>query len=367
MESLALRALFNGAFADRRVLVTGHTGFKGSWLCLWLDAIGAEVTGMSLPDEGTQAHWPLLKLDKVRSLAIDLRDAAAVREAMEEIRPEVVFHLAAQSLVRVSYRDPATTFSTNVAGLVNLLEAVRSCDSVRAMVNATTDKVYLEMNEARGYRETDALGGHDPYSTSKACAELITECYRKSFLDSIRPFLRVATARAGNVIGGGDWAEDRLVPDLVRSSIASVPLRIRNPHAIRPWQHVLESLSGYLSLAQALLDRKSAEGSWNFGPDESAALPVCDLVAQWMSQWPGAQVESADGWHPHEAAVLLLDSSKAARELYWKPIWKAETTICRTIDWYRNYYQDGILKSRDDLAAYVDDATAARLHWAIPS
>ena len=367
MESMALRSLFDEAYDGRRVLVTGHTGFKGSWLSLWLEALGADVSGLSLPPDSTPAHWTLLNLKTVRSYFVDVRDAAAVRAAMKIIRPEFVFHLAAQSLVRASYRAPATTFATNIAGLVNVLEAIRGCDSVKAVVNATTDKVYLEHISPRGYREADPLGGHDPYSTSKACAELVTDCYRKSFFGPSEARPGIATARAGNVIGGGDWAEDRLVPDLVRAAVAKSPLRIRNREAIRPWQHVLESLSGYLNLAAALFAGKTTEGPWNFGPDVANSLPVGDMVAKMMSLWPGIQVESADGHHPHEAAVLRLDSSKAAEELRWRPVWNAEVTISRTIDWYRRYYQHGELRSQADLEAYVADAQAEGLPWANPS
>ena len=362
MESLALNDLFGNVYADRHVLVTGHTGFKGSWLCLWLTALGARVTGLALAPDTEPAHWKLLELHNVRGLQVDLRDAHAVRQSLELTEPEIIFHLAAQPLVRRSYHEPFTTFDTNVLGLVNLLEAVRDTPSVRALVNATTDKVYLEQATVAGYREDHPLGGHDPYSTSKACAELVTECYRKSFFNDSGP--RVATARAGNVIGGGDWSQDRLVPDLVRAASSGSTLQIRNPEAVRPWQHVLEPLSGYLRLGQQLLAGKPAEGPWNFGPAADATLPVQALVALMQSHWPQLRSEHQQGPHPHEAGILRLDASKAAQQLGWHPVWNAQTTLQSTIQWYRDYYERDHLCSRENLQTYVEAARAAGLEWA---
>lgn len=361
MEGLALNLLFGGAYAGRQVLVTGHTGFKGSWLCLWLTALGARITGLALAPDTDPAHWPLLDLGNVHDLRVDLRDGQATRQALEQVQPEIVFHLAAQPLVRHSYHEPTTTFDTNVLGLVHLLEAIRGTPSVRALVNVTTDKVYLEQVTATGYRENHPLGGHDPYSTSKACAELVTDCYRKSFFVDTGP--RVATARAGNVIGGGDWSEDRLVPDLVRAASTGSTLRIRNPEAVRPWQHVLESLSGYLRLGELLLAGKAVEGPWNFGPAADATLPVQALVSLMHSHWPTLRSECQPGPHPHEAGTLQLDASKASRQLGWQPVWNAETTLRSTIRWYRDYYERGHLRSRKDLQAYIDDARMAGLAW----
>jgi CDP-glucose 4,6-dehydratase len=361
LESLALNDLFGHVYNGRRVLVTGHTGFKGSWLCLWLTALGAHVTGLALAPDTEPAHWKLLGLDNAHDQQIDLRDAVAVRQTLELAQPEIIFHLAAQSLVRRSYREPFTTFDTNVLGLVNLLEAVRVTPSVRALINATTDKVYMEQVTVTGYREDHPLGGHDPYSTSKACAELVTECYRKSFFGESGP--GVATARAGNVIGGGDWSHDRLVPDLVRAATTSSTLQIRHPDAVRPWQHVLEPLSGYLRLGQRLLAGETVEGSWNFGPSADATLPVQKLVALMQSHWPQLRSEHQPGPHPHEAATLKLDSSKAAKQLGWHPVWNAQTTLQSTIRWYRDYYEHGRIRSRENLQAYVDDARMAGLDW----
>ncbi|WP_190285698.1 CDP-glucose 4,6-dehydratase [Montanilutibacter psychrotolerans] len=360
-----LRPLFGGSYTDLRVLVTGHTGFKGSWLCLWLQQMGAQITGLALPADTTPSHWGLLQLDGVRNLEVDLRDSAALRAAIDAEQPHMVFHLAAQPLVRRSYRDPVGTFATNVTGLVNLFEAVRGCASVRALVNATTDKVYLDQTTEDGYHEQHPLGGHDPYSTSKACAELVSECYRKSFFSGVgQSQPRVATARAGNVIGGGDWSEDRLVPDLVRSAMAGAPLRVRNPHAVRPWQHVLEPLSGYLRLGQALLAGERAEGPWNFGPATDATMPVAGLVARMRELWPGVRDEPCNDSHPHEAATLRLDCGKAARELGWHPVWNATQTVERTIGWYRAFHEGNTVLSHSDLSAYVADARAAKLDWA---
>ena len=364
MESLVLSELFGGVYAGRTVLVTGHTGFKGSWLSLWLKMLGARVNGLALAPETDPAHWSLLALDDIDDHRVDLRNANAVRQTLAQVQPDIVFHLAAQSLVRRSYREPVVTFDTNVAGLVNLLEAIRCTVSVRALVNATTDKVYQERASESGYREEDPLGGHDPYSTSKACAELVTECYRKSFF-APEGGARVATARAGNVIGGGDWSEDRLVPDLVRAASTGATLKIRNPHAIRPWQHVLESLSGYLRLGQALLAGEPAEGAWNFGPTAEATLPVEGLVARLQDEWPGSRSEYQPDQQLREADTLNLDCTKALRELGWRPVWDANSTLRRTAHWYRAFYERGELLSADDLRDYADTARASGLGWAL--
>jgi CDP-glucose 4,6-dehydratase len=363
MEGLALNNPFGDIYAGRQVLVTGHTGFKGSWLCLWLNALGAHVTGLALAPDTDPAHWSLLGLNHVRDLRVDLRDSEAVRQALKQARPEIIFHLAAQPLVRRSYREPLATFDTNVLGLVHLLEAIRGVPSVQALINVTTDKVYLEQPVDAGYHEDHPLGGHDPYSTSKACAELVTECYRKSFFHDQGP--RVATARAGNVIGGGDWSEDRLVPDLMRAASTGNTLKIRNPDAIRPWQHVLEPLSGYLRLGQGLLVGDSLEGPWNFGPTADATLPVRALVSRLQTEWPGLRSEHHSGPHPHEARTLRLDCSKAAQKLAWRAVWNADDTLRHTASWYRAYYEHSHLRSNDDLQDYVAAARTARLGWAI--
>lgn len=355
--------MFGNIYAGRRVLVTGHTGFKGSWLVLWLRQLGAQVAGLALNPDTQPSHWTLLGFDDVADHRVDLRDADAVRHVLHSQRPEIVFHLAAQPLVLRSYRDPLDTFSTNVLGLVNLLEAVRSCTSVRLLANVTTDKVYAERAAPGGYRETDPLGGHDPYSSSKACAELISDCYRKSFFcDADAP--RIATARAGNVIGGGDWAEDRLLPDLVRATQAGYAVRVRHPHAIRPWQHVLEPLSGYLRLGQLLWNDPACATAWNFGPGSQGELSVQSLLTRMRLHWPSLQTEYDFHAYPHEADTLRLDSGRAARELAWHPVWDIDTALARSANWYRRFHETGRLSSAEDLAAYIDDARRLDLEWA---
>jgi len=292
----------------------------------------------------------------------DIRDARAIEAAVGEWKPEIVFHLAAQPLVRRSYREPVATFDTNVMGLVQVLEAVRTSSSVRAFINATTDKVYADAERPNGYLETDPLGGHDPYSASKACAELVTESYRKSFLGAA---VQMATARAGNVIGGGDWAEDRLVPDIVRAIAAKQHLDIRNPSAVRPWQHVLEPLSGYLRLGQVLLEGKATSHAWNFGPSADANLPVRGLIDGIRQHWPELEVALSPGPHPHEAAMLRLDCRHAAEHLGWKPVWDAAETIRRTVDWYGAFLAGGTVASAGDLAAYTLAARDRGISWAI--
>lgn len=365
VEGLALN-LFGDIYAGRRVLVTGHTGFKGSWLVLWLRMLGARVAGLALDPDTQPSHWSLLGLHDVPDRRADLRDAEAVRAIFDDHQPEIVFHLAAQPLVRRSYRDPVGTFNTNVMGLVNLFEVVRSCPSVRVLVNATTDKVYAERATPDGYRETDPLGGHDPYSSSKACAELISDCYRKSFLaaSDVRNMpVRIATVRAGNVIGGGDWAEDRLVPDLVRAATAGNTLRIRNPSAIRPWQHVLEPLSGYLRLGQLLWSDEGFAGAWNFGPGTADEVSVQSLLAQLGAHWPALRTKHDQARHPHEAEVLRLNCKKAMEGLAWQPVWSLDTALARTAAWYRRFHEAGSIGSEEDLATYIGDARDLRLGW----
>lgn len=357
--------LFGDVYAGRSVLVTGHTGFKGSWLVLWLRTLGAQVAGLALDPDTQPSHWSLLGLgDGVADHRVDLREAQAVRGILDAHRPEIVFHLAAQPLVRRSYRDPAGTFATNVTGLINLFEAVRECPSVRVLVNATTDKVYADHARPKGYRETDPLGGHDPYSSSKACAELVSDCYRKSYFSTPGPTVRIATARAGNVIGGGDWAEDRLVPDLVRAAASNQSLRIRNPSAIRPWQHVLEPLSGYLRLGQRLWDNADFAGAWNFGPGAAGEVSVQQLAAQLGVHWPVLRIEQDLAAQPHEATILRLNCDKARQQLSWHPVWDIDTMLTRTANWYRDFHKSDRVGSAGDLAAYIDDARRLGLEWA---
>lgn len=330
------------SFSGRPVFVTGHTGFKGSWLALWLARMGARVTGYALPAAPSPSLFQLahVKNDLARHVESDIRDLPALKMAMREAAPEVVFHLAAQPLVRQSYKDPATTWSTNVMGTLHLLEAVRACPSVKAVVVVTTDKCYQNREWLWGYRETDALGGHDPYSASKAGTELVVQSYRASFFSNDGPL--IASARAGNVIGGGDWSDDRLIPDAARAVAGKQPLLIRNPSATRPWQHVLESLHGYLLLASRLLagDAGYAD-AFNFGPDAADNLPVAEVLARLQMHWPELvwQMDPQATEAPHEAGFLYLDSSKARHQLNWKPIWDLETGLQKTAQWYHTVKQ----------------------------
>ncbi|GAB1816246.1 CDP-glucose 4,6-dehydratase [Mycobacterium sp. MUNTM1] len=359
---LALNA-FKAAYRGRRVLVTGHTGFKGSWLCLWLQALGAEVIGLALDPSSEPSHWDLLKLS-MGDHRVDIRDEAAVRRVFAAERPEIVFHLAAQPLVRRSYREPVTTWATNVMGAVHVLEAARHTPDLCAVVVVTTDKCYENREWPWAYRELDRLGGRDPYSASKAGTELVAASYRTAFLqDPSAPLL--ATARGGNVIGGGDWSEDRLIPDLVRSVVAGEPLVIRSPRATRPWQHVLDCLSGYLLLGQRLL---AADGScaeaWNFGPDVEGSRTVEQVLEDLARTWPQFRWQSASGRQPHEAGLLQLDSAKAKMHLGWRPVWNLEKAIFHTATWYRRLLEVGEVSSADELATYVADAGKANLGWA---
>jgi len=320
----------------KRVFLTGHTGFKGGWLALWLTELGAEVHGYALAPPTEPNFFTAVGLEKrlASSVIADIRDAAALDRAMQSARPDIVLHLAAQPLVRHSYAEPVETYAVNVMGIINLLEAVRRTPGVKAVVNVTTDKCYENREWVWPYRENEALGGHDPYSSSKACSELVTAAWRRSFLDAAG--VRVASARAGNVIGGGDWAADRLVPDFLRALDAGKPLFVRSPLATRPWQHVLEPLSGYLALAERLCadDGDFAE-AWNFGPDEVDARPVQWIVETLCDRVPGAAWQREPVQQPHEAHTLKLDSAKAHARLGWHPRWNLRRALAATLDWHQ--------------------------------
>ena len=324
----------------RRVLLTGHTGFKGSWLSLCLVRLGAEVCGVALIPPGDPNLFNEARvMEGIRSEIADIRDLARVKALVQEHRPEILFHLAAQPLVSDSYADPVNTYATNVIGTVNVLESLRECDTVRAGVIVTTDKCYENQEWVWGYRETDRLGGYDPYSNSKACAELVVSSYRSSFFPpgEYKRHGHVASARAGNVIGGGDWAKDRLVPDIIRAFGANQILQIRNPTAVRPWQHVLEPLSGYVKLAQRLFESgPDYGGAWNFGPVDTDAKPVEWMVRRLAEEWgSSAQWQIDDQPHPHEAQTLKLDWSKAAQLLGWHPTLTLQQALQFTAEWYR--------------------------------
>lgn len=320
----------------KQVLVTGHTGFKGAWLSLWLTQLGARVHGLSLsPPNGRPSLHRLLNGSKTDGGDIvNIRDRFAVQNRILKVKPEIVLHLAAQPLVRAGYRQPLETFETNVQGTVNLLDTLRIVPDIRSIVVVTTDKVYENPEHARPFAEDDALGGHDPYSASKAAADLVTASYRRSFF--LPRGIGLATARAGNVIGGGDWAEDRLIPDAIRAFESGKPLDIRRPEAIRPWQHVLEPLWGYMLLAEELWHRPEAGPAYNFGPDPTSAATVRQLLERSSGQFDTSNIVWGDGHEgPHEAGLLMLDSSKAARELDFEPRFSLDETIARTWNWYR--------------------------------
>jgi CDP-glucose 4,6-dehydratase len=319
----------------QRVLVTGHTGFKGGWLATWLGALGAHVTGVGLAPDTTPSFFERCGLaGRLTSRLADVRDPGALADALAAARPRVVFHLAAQSLVRRSYREPVATFATNVLGTAHLLEAARHAPSVEAVVVVTSDKCYEPRAGGPAFREGDPLGGHDPYSASKAGAELVATAYRRSFSAAGRP--RVATARAGNVIGGGDWAEDRLLPDAMRAVGRGEPVRVRHPAAVRPWQHVLEPLGGYLMLAERLCAGDDAAGAWNFGPREEDAVPVAALVELALGFCDGARWEAApEPGAPHEAPALRLDAGRARARLGWRPALTLKEAVELTVAWYQ--------------------------------
>ena len=339
MEALAVSGDF---WAGRRVFITGHSGFKGGWLSLWLQRLGAQVTGYALPPpEGPNLFGSAKVADGMTSVIGDIRDYRSLRDALFNARPEVVFHMAAQPLVRYSYANPIETYSVNVMGTAHLLEAVRETEGVRSVVNITSDKCYENREWVWGYRESDPVGGHDPYSSSKGCAELVTSAYRNSYFSAGmngQPQTGLASVRAGNVIGGGDWSTDRLLPDIVRAFADGRPVVIRNPAAVRPWQHVLDPLAGYMDLAERLFaDGQEFGEAWNFGPDDSDVRPVkwvAEMAAKCWGGGAGTQIDVvASG--PHEAHLLKLDSSKSRARLGWRPVWGIDQAIQRTIDWYK--------------------------------
>jgi CDP-glucose 4,6-dehydratase len=339
MENMGMsrRSQTDPAFwRGRRVLITGHTGFKGGWLSLWLQTLGARLRGIALEPQTEPALFAVARVDEgMEHRIVDIRDLAAVKRQMDEFQPEIVIHMAAQPLVRLSYVQPIETYATNVMGTVHVLEAARHAGSVKAIVNITTDKCYDNKEWVWGYREDEPMGGYDPYSSSKACAELVSAAYRKSFLTDAG--IAMATARAGNVIGGGDWALDRLVPDALRALAKGEPALIRHPHAVRPWQHVLEPLSGYLLLAERLHTQGQLDAEpWNFGPHDDDARPVQWIVEHLCEHW-GSRASWAlqPGDHPHEAHFLKLDISKARQRLGWVPRWPLETALRHITAWHQ--------------------------------
>lgn len=338
----------------KRVFLTGHTGFKGSWLALWLQSLGAEVHGYALEPSTEPNHFTIADVGDgmASSVIADIRDGAMLAASLLAARPEIIFHLAAQALVRYSYIQPVETYAVNVMGTVNLLEAVRATPGVRAVVNVTSDKCYENREWVWGYREQEPMGGHDPYSSSKGCAELVTTAYRRSFFHQAG--IALASARAGNVIGGGDWAADRLIPDFLRAADAGETLKIRSPHAIRPWQHVLEPLCGYLMLAERLyLEGEEAAEPWNFGPADEDARSVLWIVERLADQRSDVNWKCDGVPQPHEAHFLKLDSSKARAQLGWRPRWQLDTALIKTLEWHTGWLRGKDMRALT-LAQIVD-------------
>jgi len=347
---------------SKRVLITGHTGFKGSWLSLWLQSLQAEVHGFSLPPSTNPSLFNSADVEsQMNNTMADIRNFDLIRKAIEDFQPEIIIHMAAQAIVRTSYDSPIETFSTNVMGTTNLLEAARLNDSVKAIVNVTTDKCYQNKEWLWGYREDDSLGGYDPYSSSKACSELVTDAYRRSFFRSKN--VNLASARAGNVIGGGDWAADRLIPDVLTAFEKSEPVVIRNPESFRPWQHVLEPLLGYMMLAERLFEQgeRFAEG-WNFGPSDDDVKSVVWIVERMAKSWGGEvdwKVDNLD--HPHESKCLKLDITKARIELGWNPTWRLDKSLEKIVDWHRAWLRRDNMRDKclEQISEFVSDRSNA--------
>lgn len=361
--------MFHNCYKDKKVLLTGHTGFKGSWLTFWLERLGAEVCGVALPMKGDHSHFGLLR-PGIRSEFCDIRDSGKLRRIVQEFQPEIIFHLAAQPLVLPSYEDPSGTFATNVMGTVNVLEAARATESVRAIVAVSSDKCYENREWVWGYRETDPMGGYDPYSASKGCMELVLASYRRSFFHpgdyGTKHHILLASGRAGNAIGGGDWAEKRLVPDLARAAAEDRTEEIQSPDAVRPWQHVLEPLGGYLLLGEKLLSGAvQFADAWNFGPSDDQPVTVRELAEALARYWDKIRIQPKEKTTPHEAHRLRLDCSKAHHELAWRSVWTPEETFRHTALWYRDFYCEGRINTETDLADYLDSARQRGLAWTL--
>ena len=363
-----MQNLFSGVYKDKTVLITGHTGFKGSWLILWLKQMGANIVGYSLEAPTTPNHIGLLNLDIV-SIIGDIRDLDKLNETFKKYSPDIVFHLAAQSLVRLSYENPIETYETNVIGTLKVFEACKKAN-VKAIVNVTSDKVYENKEWIWGYRENDPIGGYDPYSSSKGCADILASSYRNSYFN-LNDYKKthntlLASCRAGNVIGGGDWAQDRLMTDIILSVSQHKKVSIRNPYATRPWQHVLEPLSGYLHIGQKLLEEKvEFADAWNFGPSDEGSISVEEVVKSVKKYW--AEIDYEINREPnqlHEATLLKLDCSKAYMALKWKEVWNSDVTFKKTINWYKAYYKEKNVLTLQDLKSYVNDAKYKKLEWA---
>ena len=363
-----MKDLFNGSYNGKKVLVTGHSGFKGSWLVYWLFLMGADVVGFSLEPPTKPNHISLLKDLNIVSIIGDIRNKHQLEDVFKKYQFDIIFHLAAQPLVRQSYRDPIETYETNLMGTLYLFEMARKFN-IKALVNITTDKVYENKEQIWGYREDDPLEGYDPYSSSKSCSEILTQSYRNSFFNP-QEYKKthntlLATCRAGNVIGGGDWAKERIMSDIIYAIQNNMPLTIRYPKAVRPWQHVLEPLSGYLMLGTKLLEEDVFFAqAWNFGPKEQMHYCVEDLVCSVKKHWNQFEYEILEEKVPHETSLLLLDCTKALYYLQWEAVWDFQTTVEKTILWYKNFYLQNATATLDDINSYVLEAKRKGLLWA---
>ncbi|MBI3631986.1 MAG: CDP-glucose 4,6-dehydratase [Candidatus Vogelbacteria bacterium] len=364
-----MKNLYGAIYKGKKVLITGHTGFKGSWLSLWLSKLGAEVIGYSINIPSSPNHFELLDI-KMKSVSGDVLDKQKLLETIATHKPDIVFHMAAQPIVRLSYQEPVRTLETNIIGTLNVLESCRQIKGVKAIVIITSDKCYRNQEIMWGYRETDPMGGDDPYSASKGCADLIASSYRQSFFNpnsyGTKHKTLIGTVRAGNVIGGGDWAKDRLIPDIMKATNLGKEVTIRNPYATRPWQHVLEPLSGYLHLGWKLLEgKKEFSDSWNFGPNDNSSIAVGKVIEKVKSYWKNVRYEiQKDAANPHEANLLKLDSTKAHTKLGWYAVWNSEKTFEKTTIWYKKYYTSKKLLTRKDLTDYIREAKNLKIEWA---
>lgn len=362
--------LFGGQYKGKTILLTGHTGFKGSWMAHWLTKMGANVIGYSKDIPSEPSHFKLLKDSYTEHIIGDVSDVKHLEQVLGKYKIDLVFHLAAQALVRYSYRHSLETFQTNVMGTANIIEASRHHQSVKGVVVVTSDKCYENFEDDRPYNEDDRMGGYDPYSASKGAAELVVSSYRRSYFH-VNDFGKkhhfiLASARAGNVIGGGDWSEDRLIPDLVKNAAKGQSTEIRNPKATRPWQHVLEPISGYLLLGQKILEGDVAvSDGWNFGPANNETLSVQQVLEKAVHIWPHMTYDTPPQHHAlHEAKLLRLDITKATSKLHWHPVWNTDEAIENTIVWYKNYYENGVLNTEADLHAYITKAKELNYIWA---
>ncbi len=367
-----MEKLFKGLFKNKKVLITGHTGFKGSWFTLWLKLMGADVIGYSLKPPTNPSLFKILKLkDKIKHIEADIRNLKNLKKVIKYYKPEIIFHLAAVSLVKFSYNNPLLTYETNVIGTINLFEAVRESESVRVVINVTSDKCYENNEWIYSYRENDKMGGFDPYSSSKGCSELITAAYRNSFFNNKKSIIPLSSVRAGNIIGGGDWSSDRLIPDCIRALTDNKEIIIRNPQSIRPWQLVLEPISGYLLLAYYMYTNPyDFNSGWNFGPLDSKILTVKDVVDRVIKKWGCGLVKVVKDESKHEAKLLRLDIGKSQNYLGWRPVYDAENAIEQAIEWYKTYYNNTSDSSieqftNSQIYKYIKNAKESGLEWAI--